>query len=184
MRIGLQDAKHFAIIAGAGGAGLVATLWVYSAIRGPEMRYHHGVTIDLVGTSGEVVVHPPGLVVDPTSGELRARVGWKRKPGRGGLVYPARPGLLAEEKPVIYGKPGKKDQSGKSGKKEWPKRFFDFEPLKTSMLSLTARGSGRSASCARRTSGRARRRTGPARRTTTEPGGRLTRPGSAPGDRG
>ncbi len=102
MRIGLHDIKHFAIIAGAGGAGLVATLWVYSAIRGPEMRYHRGVTIELVGTSGEVVVQPPGLVVDPTSGELRARVGWKRKPGRRGFVYPARPGLLAEEKPVIY----------------------------------------------------------------------------------
>ena len=102
MRIGLRDVRHFAIIAGAGGAGLVATMFVYSAIRGPDVRYHRGVTIKLMETSGEVVVQPPGLVVDPTSGELRARVGWKRKPGRGGFVYPARPGLLAEEKPVIY----------------------------------------------------------------------------------
>lgn len=106
MRIGMQDVRHFAIIAGAGGAGLVATVLICSAIRGPEMQYHRGVTIEFVKTPGHVVVEPSGLVVDPMSGELRARVGWKRKPGRRmsgrGLVYPERFRMDVEEKPVLY----------------------------------------------------------------------------------
>ena len=106
MRIGLQDVRHFAIIAGAGGVGLVATILVYSAIRGPDTQYPRGVTIEFVKTHGHVVVEPPGMVVDPTSGELRAWVGWKRKPGRmgfgRGIAYPKRLGMDVEEKPVLY----------------------------------------------------------------------------------
>lgn len=106
IRTGLQDVRYFAIIAGAGGAGLVATILVYSAIRGPEVQYHRGVTIEFVKTHGHVVVEPPGMVVDPTSGELRAWVDWKRTLGRRmlgrGLVHPERLGMDVEEKPVLY----------------------------------------------------------------------------------